>query len=249
MTPSPTHNPVCSSRTFRFRRGLITATAVALLLAGCGDDDSSDADGTTTTSSPVSSTTTTPEGRLEQPAVWPAADVVFDTPEAAASDFVAKALGVDPVLGEFQAGDARSGEIQVFSPGEGGGARIERSVLALRQLGPDDGWFVLAAVNEHTSIATPSSGDEVAAESVTVTGEARGFEGNVVVSAFAAGTAEQLGQAVTQGGSFEASEPYSVTLDLDGVEAGDTVVLLVRGGTGLEQDPGEFSAIPILIGP
>jgi hypothetical protein len=41
--------------------------------------------------------------------------------------------------------------------------------------------------------------------------------------------------------------PFQVTLDLTGVQPGDTVMLLVRGGVGLETDPGEFGAIPILI--
>jgi hypothetical protein len=48
-----------------------------------------------------------------QPAIWPAADVVFDTPEAAAADFVSTVLRVPPTLGEFQQGDPDSGEIGV----------------------------------------------------------------------------------------------------------------------------------------
>jgi hypothetical protein len=38
-----------------------------------------------------------------------------------------------------------------------------------------------------------------------------------------------------------------VTLDLSDAEPGDVVVLLVRGGSGLESDPGDFGAIPIVI--
>jgi hypothetical protein len=41
--------------------------------------------------------------------------------------------------------------------------------------------------------------------------------------------------------------PFSVTLDLSDAPSGATVVLLVRGGTGLETDPGEFAAIPLRI--
>ena len=36
-------------------------------------------------------------------------------------------------------------------------------------------------------------------------------------------------------------------LDLGGTAADDVVMLLVRGGTGLDEDPGEFSAVPITI--
>lgn len=241
------------SRSLRFRNGVAVAAAIATLLAGCGDDDSSGTADTTTTST-TSTTTTAPSSstsvvQLEQPAVWPAPDVVFATPEAAASDFITKGLGAEPVLGDFQAGDSRSGEMEVFSPGEGGGTQVVRSLLLLRQLGPDNGWFVIAAINEHASITTPEARVEVAAGPLDVAGVARGFEANVVVSGFQAGTTQVLDQIVTSGGSMETAEPYGVTLDLTGAQPGGTVVLMVRGGTGLEDDPGEFSAIPVIIEP
>jgi hypothetical protein len=202
-----------------------------------------------TTTATTEPTTTIAPGGLEQPAIWPAADVVFDTPEAAAEDFVATVLGVPPALGEFRQGDTRSGEIEVFSPGEGDAARaVVRGLLLLRQLGPDHGWFVIAAVNDNASIAVPRHGEQVVAGPVTVEGVARGFEANVVVTAFVAGdAADELDRQVTMGGSFETPEPFSVTLDLSPAAAGEIVVVLVRGGAGLETDPGEFGAIAVVV--
>jgi hypothetical protein len=233
----------------RSRRILVSLFAVAVVLAACGDDDTDSGAGSIGTSTTEPSSTTSAPERLEQPAIWPAADVVFNTPEEAAEDFVTEVLGVPPTLGEFQQGDSRSGEIEVFSPGEGdAGTRVARGLLLLRQLGPANGWFVLAAANDNASITAPASMDEVAAGPLTVEGRARGFEANVVVTAFEAGDARaDLDQVITQGGAFESPEPFSVTLDLSGASPGDTVVLLVRGGTGLEADPGEFGAIPVLI--
>jgi hypothetical protein len=175
--------------------------------------------------------------------------VVFDTPEAAAEDFVARVLGVPPALGEFRQGDTRSGEIEVFSPGEGDAARaVVRGLLLLRQLGPDHGWFVIAAVNDNASIAVPRAGERVVAGPVTVEGAARGFEANVVVTAFVAGDpADELDRQVTMGGSFETPEPFGVTLDLSPAAPGEMVVVLVRGGAGLETDPGEFGAIAVVV--
>lgn len=226
----------------------------ALLLIGCGSDDDVSTDTTSTTApsetTTTDGTTTTSEPiQLAQPAIWPAAEVVFATPEEAAEDFVTKVLGVPPALGEFQQGDSRSGEIEVLSLGEGANATpVVRSVLLLRQLGPDDGWFILAAINDHETITEPPSMSEVTAGSINVAGVGRGFEANVVVRAIVAGDASnQLDQVITQGGSMETSEPYSVTLDLSGVAPGSTVMLIVRGGVGLETDPGEFSAIPVVI--
>jgi hypothetical protein len=241
------------STTINPARMLAAAAALTLLLvAGCGDDDEpSDETSTTSTSTTSSSTTTTttePAG-LEQPAIWPAADVVFSTPDEAAEDFVTEVLEVPPVLGAFQQGDARSGEIEVFSPGEDGtGTEIVRSRLLLRQLGPDDGWFVIAAVNDNASITAPAAGAEVPAGPLAVEGAARGFEATVVLTAFVAGDAgTQLDQVITQGGALETPEPFSESLDLTAAEPGDVVVLLVRGGTGLETDPGEVGAIPVVI--
>ena len=45
----------------------------------------------------------------------------------------------------------------------------------------------------------------------------------------------------------ETAEPFSVTVDLSAAAAGTTVMLLVRGSTGLETDPGDFAAIPVTI--
>lgn len=220
---------------------------VGLLLVACGSDSDVSTDTPSTTAGAETTTSVAPV-RLEQPAIWPAADVVFTTPEAAAVDFVESVLRVPPTLGEFQAGDSRSGEMEVFSPGPPDGSQVTRSLLLLRQLGPDDGWFVLAAINEHEVVETPESGSTVPAGPVTVAGAGRGFEATVVVRALVAGHADQqIAQVITMGGSAEAAEPFSVELDLSTVTPGETVILLVRGDTGRDDDPGDFSAIPIVI--
>jgi hypothetical protein len=203
---------------------------------------------TTTTAEPT--TTTTTVVGLEQPAIWPAAGAVFETPEEAAADFVTQVLGVEPALGQFQQGDSRSGEIQVFSPGEGTTATaVARGMLLLRQLGPRSGWFVIAATNALASITSPVSAAAVAAGPLTVEGVATGFEASIVVSALVAGNSKSvLDSQITQGGNMGVALPYSVALDLSGAAPGAVVMLLVRGGAGLETDPGEFGAIPIVIG-
>lgn len=218
---------------------------LGLVLAACGSDSATSSSSTASTAAPT--TTTTKPVTLEQPAIWPAPDVVFTTPEAAATDFVKNVLGVPPNLGEFQQGDSRSGEMEVLSP-DSPGTSVLRSVLLLRQLGPDDGWFVLAAVNDHEVVTTPESASTVAAGPLTVEGRGRGFEATVIVRALVAGDAKrQLDQVIAMGGSAETSEPFSVSLNLSMADPGQTVVLLVRGDTGREEDSGEFSAIPLVI--
>ncbi len=189
---------------------------------------------------------------LDQPAIWPSADVVFATPEEAAADFVSAVLisEGDPVLGDFQQGDARSGEIAVLFAGEMGDLDppMEKGVLVLRQLGPTDGWYVTAATSDGASIDTPSALDEVPASTVTVSGEGRGFEGTLAVSAFAPGDDDAtFDLQIGAGGAFADLEPYSVELDLSGAPSGEVVVILAHGDTGLGSDPSSFAAIPVVI--
>ncbi len=199
-------------------------------------------------------TALTEQQDLDQPAIWPAADVVLATPEEAAADFVSAVLisEGDPALGEFQQGDARSGEIEVLFAGETGDLDppLAKGVLFLRQIGPTDGWYVIAATSDGAVIDTPSALEQVPAGTVTVSGEGRGFEGTLVVSAFPPGDDTAiLDSQIGAGGAFEDLQPYSVELDLSGAADGDVVVILVHGDTGIGNDPSTFAAIPIVIAP
>jgi len=237
----------------RQRRVLPSLVAVfALAAVACGDDDESastpNPTTTTTDSTTLPSTTITPGG-LEQPAIWPAADVVFATPEEAATDFVETALGVPAVIGEFMQGDSRSGEIEVFFEADGQPRMdVPRSLITVRQLGPEMGWFVTSAWSDGATIDSPSSGASTAAGALDVAGDARGFERTIIVRAFPAGDATVIDNELATGGGNETPEPYMATLDLSTAVAGQVLVILVRGDSGLETDPGEFSAIALVIG-
>lgn len=189
-----------------------------------------------------------PKTNVDAPlAIWSSMDSPADSPEGAARATVQSLIGVTPVLGEYMAGDNRSGEIIVFSPE--GTTPVERSLLLLRQLGPDDQWSVIGAISTAMTIDRPEARSTVPAGSVTVSGRGRGFEGLVVVSAHRIGDdIEMIDQKITASGSVEQPEPFVVELDLSGTDPGDVIAIVVRGGVGLEDDPGEFSAIPIRIG-
>jgi len=234
----------------------VTVTALIVTLAACsgagesGPDTESPVTTSATTSAPASTSETpdttavvTPE--LEQLALWPSASEVFTSPRAVAEDFVVQVLGVPPELGEFMAGDARSGEIEVYSPGD---PPTLRSLLLLRQLGPSDGWFVIGTINDNAVITSPVSGQGISAGQVTVSGQAEGFEATVIIEAFVAGRPEPvLDREVTFAGNLGVPAPFEVTLDLTDANPGDTILIIVRGGVGLETDPGHFGAIAVVI--
>jgi hypothetical protein len=250
----------------RIRTFLVLMISLALMGA-CGSESTSDGtivETTTTattpdtTAAPVTAAPTTAAPTtgpsttvvpVMQPAIWPAPDVVFTTPQAAATDFLVNVFGDGPLLGEFMAGDSRSGEFEVFASVDGAPIGEARSLLLMRQLGPDDGWFVLSAASEVATITTPESMATVPAGPITVEGVGTGFEATIVVSAFQAGMADnEFDRDFAMAGNFGEVLPYTVPLDLGAATAGDIVTLLTRGGTGLETDPGDFSAIPVVIG-
>lgn len=170
-----------------------------------------------------------------------------DTPESAAKAAVRELLGVTPILGEFQAGDSRSGEMLVFSPGENG--LMQRSLLLLRQMWPGEKWSVIAAINPEIGIDAPPAGSQQNPGMLTVSGMARGFEGTVIVSAYRVGADNKvLDMRIAAGGGLWDPGPYSVELNLNGTATGEVIAIVVRGDSGLDNDTGEFSAIAIRIG-
>lgn len=226
---------------------LTTTIADSTTIAATTSESVTTVEATTTTEMVTTSTTEFVEAA--QPAVWPASDVVFETPEEAAADFISTVFGIEPLLGEFREGDSRSGEIEVLSPGDDDDPSTVSPtgvMLLLRRLGSDDGWFVMAAVSDGVSITSPESTAEVAAGPLPIEGLARGHEGNVLVSAFVAGDAHALDDDFTMAGLIT-PEPYTVTLDVSAAAPGDVVALLVRGDTGLEGVTGEFATIPLSI--
>lgn len=203
----------------------------------------------TATATPTPTPTAPPTDLVApQPALWPPPGEGAATPEEAATAFADAVLGVQVAAGEFRQGDSRSGEVDLLFAGEDGSREIVRSTALVRRLGPDDGWYVIAAINPNATISTPEALAEVPSGPLTVEGSARGFEATVIVSAYVlSAPGDRIDQVVTQGGALADPEPYAVTLDLTGVPSGTVVGLVVRGGTGLETDPGDVGALPVVV--
>ena len=228
-------------------RRFAIACALALALGACSDDDDGDAVSTTTTeaaedttttstTAASSSSTTETTGTTQPPA--------GGDPVAAAEEFMdVHFAGHRASFGEFRQGDPQSGEIDVLRPNEGGGTANVAATLLLRRDGVD--FEVIGAVNPNVTIDSPQNGDNVAAGPTTVSGAGRGFEATLVATAFADG--EEVAQAIGTGGAQAEPVPYEIELDLTPAASGTELVLIVAGGTGLEGDPGEFSAVRVTV--
>jgi hypothetical protein len=208
--------------------------AAALSFAACGDDGG----GGGSASTPATSTATTPQTMFDN-ALWPdPADATEDaTPRAVARSFVEDFVGMrKPALGEFQQGDARSGEVPVLLRGEDGTVQEDRVIatIALRQL---DGarWFVIAAFSDDVELTQPSAAEgepmPAIASPVRVAGNGAGFEGNVVLRVHAAFDPEAIAEEPVTAGSAT-PEPFSADLAFER-PASATGAIVARAGGGL----------------
>lgn len=228
------------------RLALVTCALLtaALALAACGDDEGGGSSQTATATT-TTTTTTTPASAFDG-ALWPdPADATeADTPVDVARSFVEDLIGMEnPAFGDFQQGDARSGEVPMLLVGEDGKPREDRvlSTIAVRQL---DGrrWFVIAAGSDQVEISSPDVLEAISSP-VTVTGRGFGFESNLAVSVRAAFEPEPLAQEGTAAGD-RAPRPFSQTLTFER-PATATGSVVVRDGGGLDGVPYAFAAVAI----
>nr|MDQ3294476.1 Gmad2 immunoglobulin-like domain-containing protein [Actinomycetota bacterium] len=201
---------------------------------------------TATTGGPTTATTAATPSGPDIAVLWPVGDEVVTDPVQVVTELMAAYLpDSDVVVGEFQQGDANSGEVPVTGGTENGGPGNLRTTVLVRRFG--EGWYATAAINPFVSVNSPVPGEDVDPGPFLVGGAARGFEATVVVTVLPAGGGSPIDQQVTSGGAF--ADPVAYTAEIDFIDAPTgTAVVLVQGGTGLEGDPGEFSAIPVTVG-
>lgn len=193
----------------------------------------------TSTESPVTTevieaTTTTdvpPSFDDTRDAVWPWADtdLRYADPVDAATAFTTDYLGfTDPIVGEFLAGDSRSGEVEVRSFETG-----PATVVFVRQLTDDDSWWILGAASENITIDDPVQGAEITSP-VTVSGTASAFEGTVNVELRADDNDEPIFEGFVTGSGGPDPGPFSDSFEFTspGGTAGALVMLTFSAEDG-----------------
>lgn len=126
-------------------------------------------------------------------ALWPdpASATRYDDPRLAAAGFAEDLVGfTDPVVGGFQQGDSRSGEVPIRARADG-----PVTTVLVRQLGADDAWFVIAALTEDIELDEPVAQSAID-DPLLLSGRARAFEGTVLAAVHGDGAAAPLGTGV-----------------------------------------------------
>jgi hypothetical protein len=179
-----------------------------------------------TTEAPTTepSTTVAPLPDDARTAIWPwfDTDLRYADPVEAAVGFATDYLGfVDPIAGEFMAGDSRSGEVEVRSVETG-----PATVVFVRQLTDDDSWWILGAASENITIDEPEALAEVTSP-LTISGTALAFEGTVDAQLRADGNGEAIFEGFVTGSGGPEPGPYSETFEFTSPgETGGALVML-----------------------
>jgi hypothetical protein len=169
-------------------------------------------------------TTVAPVPDEVRTAIWPwfETELRYADPVEAAVGFATDYLGfVDPIAGEFMAGDNRSGEVEIRSVDTG-----PATVVFVRQLTDDDSWWILGAASENITIDEPEALAEVMSP-LTVSGTALAFEGTVDVQLRADGNGEPIFEGFVTGSGGPEPGPYSETFEFTSPgEIGGALVML-----------------------
>lgn len=196
---------------------VLVVLALVAGFVGCGDDDDEDTATDTSTSATTgpstavptttpadTSTSTTPPALDLTTAVWPteASGVSYDDPVAAAEGFATDFVGfVDPVLGEFQQGDSRSGEVEVRPSADG-----PVTTVFVRQLDASDAWWVLGSTTANIQIESPAALEEISSP-VGLRGTSTAFEATVQTE-LRDDDGLTLGEGFVMGGSMGELGPF-----------------------------------------
>lgn len=191
----------------------VLAAALVVRFAGGDGGDGGDPGSPTTAPVPNTATTTTtpttaPPVSAEATVLWPSpgSTTRFATPVAAARSFATDFLRFDgPLVGSFQQGDARSGEVPI-RPREQGPV----TTVLVRQVGPGDDWSVLGAATADIDVTAPAAGGQISSP-VRVAGRALAFEGTVLVEVREDGEAGPIGAGVVTGGG-DVMRPFTGTV-------------------------------------
>ncbi len=202
------------------------------------------------TSGTMSPSTTSPSGTSgpsglsaeeARTVVWPqpGSGTVYDDPEAAAAVMAIRlARFTSPLVGPFQQGDARSGEVEIRPTSNG-----PVTTVIVRQLS-DGHWYVLGASTGDLRLESPDAGSTVSSP-VTVSGRSTSFEGLVLVTVLRQGDPNPLGQLPVQGGANGTLGRFSGQVHYDAPDVGTTGAVLLSTQSAKDGRVWQATIVPV----
>ncbi len=202
------------------RRSLVYVGALLIVVAALGVVIGRQTNYTPTT---TSSTTTTSIVAQPATAVWPFATSLmrFTDPSTAAYSFAVDYLGfAQPVIGAFQRGDTRSGEVPVRATPNG-----PVTTVMVRQLTSDNTWWVLGAASASINVTAPQALASVSSP-LALSGRSSAFEAVVNVDLRQDNSLVPVVRTTVMGGSMGVMGPFakSVTFSAPTASAGALVL-------------------------
>jgi hypothetical protein len=202
MEPGSDRRAATQRRVLYGLGGLVAVLAIVVGVLAVTDDDGTDeaTAGSTTTAVPTTSsstvapTTTVPAADLDL-AMFPdrLGARSFTEPREVAKAFAVEVLGFsDPIVGPFNAGDARSGEVAIRVSESG-----PPTIVLLRQLS-DQHWYAIGSSAEPIVLTTPTAGSVLTAPQPLL-GQAYAFEGTVNVALYVDGNDDPIAETVVTG--------------------------------------------------
>lgn len=176
-----------------------------------------------TTAPSTTSSTTAPATVQPDTAIWPFASQRpgYPDPLDAARSFAVTYLGfVDPVIGAFQQGDSRSGEVNVQATTTG-----PVTTVLVRMLTSADTWWVLGASTANIRLESPAALAAVTSP-VVLSGQSTAFEATVNVQIRQDGALTPLAEDVVMGGANGEMGPFSKSVTFAHPSAGAGAIVL-----------------------
>ena len=180
------------------RTAALMLGALALVAVACGSTTKTTTATTATTASSTAETPTTRVAPDTLTAVFPtaASTARYQDPVAVVRAFATDYAGfVNPLVGPYQGGDSRSGEVEVRSVAAG-----PVTTVFVRMLGSDNSWWVLGASTPNINLSEPAWFASISSP-VTLKGTSRAYEGTVSTQVREDDNDRPLGEGSVTGGS------------------------------------------------
>ncbi|HVB50128.1 MAG TPA: Gmad2 immunoglobulin-like domain-containing protein [Acidimicrobiales bacterium] len=193
---------------------------LVIVLAGAATGFEIGRSSVTTTTSAVTTSSVSEQTWI---AAWPRANgVAYATPTAVARAFATQFLAMGaPIVGPFQRGDSRSGEVRVTSYAGG-----PVTTVLVRQLTPSNVWWVLGSSTPDITISQPRALATVASQFV-IAGESTAYEAVVNVTLWSDSLATPVLHTTVMGGSMGVRAHFQKTLSVIGHPGPATIVMYV----------------------